>query len=57
MFVSDGAGRVGQGPDEAEDGRFEEALASFFKVRVSTCEAVSYEEISRASLGNDFSLR
>ena len=57
MFVSDGAGRVGQGPDEAEDGRFEEALASFFKVRVSTCEAVSYEEISRASLWNDFSLR
>ncbi|CAM9910061.1 unnamed protein product, partial [Ascophyllum nodosum] len=31
VFVSDGAGRVGQGPDEAEDGRFEEALASFFK--------------------------
>ncbi|CAN0408211.1 unnamed protein product, partial [Ascophyllum nodosum] len=30
VFVSDGAERVDQGPDEAEDGRFKEALASFF---------------------------
>ena len=40
--MSEGAGRVGQGPDEAHDERFEDALTSFFNVRVSTCEDMQY---------------
>ena len=40
VFVSEGAGRVGQGPDEAQDERFKEALDSLLNDRVSSCEYI-----------------